>query len=123
MRLRKHRRVHAGHHTGRMGLGQVGVAFDHLQRLVAQHLRNLHQAGALHGQVRRRTMPEIVEAKVGNPGLTQGLVKRVAQIERRPAIGPGKEQRRIDATHTGQGVDRLQGQADKGQGPSSMLLT
>jgi len=59
-----------------------------------------------------------VKAEVGNPGLTQGLVKRVAQIERRPAIGPGKEQRRIDATHTGQGVDRLQGQADEGQGPS-----
>src|SRR5207245_1605020 len=66
----------------------------------------------------RGAVSEVVKAEVGNPGLTQRLVKRVAHIERCPAISTGKEQRRINAAHAGQGVDRLQGQADEGQGPS-----
>ena len=60
-------------------------------------------------------MPHVMPAEVGDPGLTERLLKRVAQIEGRPAIGAGEEQRCINPTYADKGVDRLQGDADQGQ--------
>ena len=56
--------VHVRHHTCRVRLCEVRVAFDHLEGLVAQDFSDLKQGSAVHGQIAGCRMSQVVEAEI-----------------------------------------------------------
>jgi hypothetical protein len=58
---------HSPDHTRRVLVAQVSVPFDHCQRLVPEHIRDLGQCATRHCQIARTAMAQIVKAKILDP--------------------------------------------------------
>ena len=64
-------RVHPCYYPSGMRLAHVCVTADHSQRLVPQHFCDLSQRRAVHRQVGRARMPQIMEPEVRYPGFPE----------------------------------------------------
>ncbi len=56
-----------------MLMGEMAISLDHLERSVAQHLRDFGKGGSAHGQVARRCMSQIMETEVLELGVSKGV--------------------------------------------------
>ena len=65
-----------------MRFGKVRIALDHLQGLVAKHIGNLGQRGAVHGKIACGAMPEVVKTEVLYVGLLEGRLPGLLHIFR-----------------------------------------
>jgi len=51
-----------------VAVGQVAVAFDHLKGLVAEHFGDLQRVRAVHGEIARRGVAQVMEPKIPDAG-------------------------------------------------------
>ena len=74
--------IHRRHHAAGVAVRQVAIPFDHLQRLVAKHSGNLDGGGAIHGQIRRGTVAQVMKTKIVHLGLAQCRCPGLGQVYR-----------------------------------------
>lgn len=69
----------------------MGIAADHLERPVSQHFGNFHEACAVHGEVARRRMANVMEAEINETGCVTGILPCRANVDRCHGIPTGED--------------------------------
>src|SRR5262245_58069322 len=80
--LKEHRSVDPLHHTPRVGFRKVGIALEHGQGLVAEHLGNLQETCPIHGEVGSERVAQVVEAEVSDVCPLDGILPRLTDAYR-----------------------------------------
>lgn len=80
-----------------MCLGKMGVALDHLEGFVPQHLGDLRQRRPVHGQIRGGGVAKIVEADVLDARPLQRQRPGLAHVDGFRGIAAGEKEAAVDA--------------------------